>query len=31
MMVVDFFLILKYYLKTKRITLEKMQHSLGID
>jgi SP family arabinose:H+ symporter-like MFS transporter len=31
MMVLDFFLILKYYPETKGITLEKMQHRLGID
>jgi sugar porter (SP) family MFS transporter len=31
MMVVDFFLILKYYPETKGISLEQMQHSFGID
>ena len=31
MMVVDFFLVLIYYPETKGISLEKMQHKLGID
>lgn len=31
MMVVDFFLILKYYPETKGISLEQMQHRFGID
>ena len=31
MMVVDFFLVLVYYPETKGISLEKMQHQLGID
>ena len=31
MMVIDFFLILKYYPETKGISLERMQHHLGIE
>jgi sugar porter (SP) family MFS transporter len=31
MMVIDFFLILKFYPETKGISLERMQHKLGID
>ncbi len=31
MMVVDFFLVLKYYPETKGISLEQMQHRFGID
>lgn len=31
MMVIDFFLILKYYPETKGISLEQIQHSFGID
>jgi len=31
MMVVDFFLILKYYPETKGVSLEQIQHSFGID
>jgi MFS family permease len=31
MMVLDFFLILKYYPETKGISLEQMQHRFGID
>ena len=31
MMVVDFFLVLKYYPETKNVSLEQMQHSFGID
>src|ERR1700744_3080624 len=31
MMVIDFFLILKYYPETKGVSLERMQHQLGID
>ena len=31
MMVVHFFLILKYYPETKGVSLERMQHNLGID
>jgi sugar porter (SP) family MFS transporter len=31
MMVIDFFLILKYYPETKGISLEQMQHKFGID
>jgi sugar porter (SP) family MFS transporter len=31
MMVIDFFLVLKYYPETKGISLEKMQRSLGIE
>jgi hypothetical protein len=31
MMVLDFFLILKYYPETKGISLEEMQHRFGIE
>jgi sugar porter (SP) family MFS transporter len=31
MMVIDFFLILKYYPETKGVSLERMQHRLGIE
>jgi hypothetical protein len=31
MMVVHFVLILKYYPETKGVSLERMQHQLGID
>jgi hypothetical protein len=31
MMVIHFFLILKYYPETKGISLERMQHRLGIE
>ena len=31
MMVIDFFLIFKYYPGTKGVSLEQMQHNLGID
>jgi hypothetical protein len=31
MMVIDFFLILKYYPETKGVSLERMQHKLGIN
>ena len=31
MMVIDFFVILKYYPETKGISLEQIQHSFGID
>jgi sugar porter (SP) family MFS transporter len=31
MMVIDFFLILKFYPETKGVSLERMQHKLGID
>jgi sugar porter (SP) family MFS transporter len=31
MMVIDFFIILKYYPETKGVSLEQMQHNLGID
>lgn len=31
MMVIDFFMVLKYYPETKNVSLEQMQHSFGID
>ena len=31
MMVIDFFLILKYYPETNGVSLEQMQHRLGIE
>jgi hypothetical protein len=31
MMAIDFFLILRYYPETKGISLERMQHELGIE
>jgi SP family arabinose:H+ symporter-like MFS transporter len=31
MMVIDFFLILKFYPETKGVSLERMQYKLGID